>query len=366
MAERKNEAKWIENRGRWQINVQNDGKRRTFTSSIPGKKGKIEAEKKADKWLTENTQNENIRFEKLYNRFLEEVTKTKSKSCINQHEQNGRLYILPLIGHKKVTAINIQNYQDCIYAAYKKGLSKKTCQNIRSSLSALYSYARKNKIPLTKPEFLEIPNDAPVKEKRILQPNQLKMVFSEKTVIKNGKEREFFYIYAIRLILVLGLRRGELCGLQKTDIAEGNILTINRSVNRFNEITQGKNKNAKRVMILPEIAIAILEEQEAMLKREGIISKWLFPDEEGFMTVPNRLGREWEFYRNQKGTKCTLHELRHTMISLQKNNMPEQLLKQVVGHSKSMDTFGVYGHEVDGEKEEAAQIINMTIQKLIN
>lgn len=51
MATRKNEASWIESRGRWQINVQSDGERRTFSSSIAGKKGKIAAEKKADAWL---------------------------------------------------------------------------------------------------------------------------------------------------------------------------------------------------------------------------------------------------------------------------------------------------------------------------
>ena len=47
MSERKNEAVWIESRQRWQINVQSEGIRRTFTSSTNGKKGKVEAEKKA-------------------------------------------------------------------------------------------------------------------------------------------------------------------------------------------------------------------------------------------------------------------------------------------------------------------------------
>ena len=32
MAERKNEAQWIESRQRWQIKVQVDDKRKTFTS----------------------------------------------------------------------------------------------------------------------------------------------------------------------------------------------------------------------------------------------------------------------------------------------------------------------------------------------
>ena len=51
MSERKNEAVWTESRKRWQINVQVDGVRKTFTSSFPGRRGKADAERKADRWL---------------------------------------------------------------------------------------------------------------------------------------------------------------------------------------------------------------------------------------------------------------------------------------------------------------------------
>lgn len=38
---RTNTAKWIESRGRWQINVQKDGIRKTFVSSKPGRTGQV-------------------------------------------------------------------------------------------------------------------------------------------------------------------------------------------------------------------------------------------------------------------------------------------------------------------------------------
>lgn len=37
---RTNEARWDEARKRWRIDVQRDGKRRSFYSAIPGRKGK--------------------------------------------------------------------------------------------------------------------------------------------------------------------------------------------------------------------------------------------------------------------------------------------------------------------------------------
>ena len=65
MPTRKTEAAWIESRKRWQINVQIEGERRTFTSSSPGRKGKIEAEKKADHWLESRLIGEATRCEVL-------------------------------------------------------------------------------------------------------------------------------------------------------------------------------------------------------------------------------------------------------------------------------------------------------------
>ena len=46
----------------------------------------------------------------------------------------------------------------------------------------------------------------------------------------------------------------------------------------------------------------------------------------------------------------------HTMISIVKADVPEQLLKQVVCHSKGMDTLGIYGHEVAGKIDKSAHI----------
>jgi hypothetical protein len=46
--------------------------------------------------------------------------------------------------------------------------------------------------------------------------------------------------------------------------------------------------------------------------------------------------------------------------------MPIELLKSVVGHSASMDTIGVYGHELEGEKQLAAQYVDSAFGKLLD
>lgn len=47
-------------------------------------------------------------------------------------------------------------------------------------------------------------------------------------------------------------------------------------------------------------------------------------------------------------TVVTPYELRHTFVSIAKS-LPAGMVKSIVGHSKSMDTFGVYGHAIKGE-----------------
>ena len=356
MPQRKNEAIWIEARQRWQVNVQQDGERRTFTDTALGKKGKAVAERKADKWL-ENRQNKDIRFYLLWNQFLAEVKETTSTSNYKKHEQMGRLWLLPEIRHKRLSKITSHDWQKVINKAYRKGLAKKSLQNIRASISAIWKYAAKGQHPLVRPFALTIPKNAPEKGRKILQPDSLRTLFSNDTITKNRKPTPCFFIHAWRFQVLTGMRPGEVAGLKKTDVSHRQ-LKIKRAINNFKEETQGKNKNARRIMVLTRRAQSVLQDQTAMLKLHGIISTWLFPGEDGDPMDPRHSYRLWRSYRQQHGITSSLYELRHTMVSVVKSDMPDPLLKMVVGHSKDMDTDGVYGHKVDGNLQRAADILD--------
>ena len=163
--------------------------------------------------------------------------------------------------------------------------------------------------------------------------------------------------------MVTGLRRGELAGLRNEDVK--NTLTVRRSINYLGEETHGKNENARRTMMLTGIALDILADQKAMLDRMGIESEWVFPNKYGDRSDPNLIYKHWVKYREHHNINCTIHEMRHTFVSVNKVNMPLELLKSIVGHSVSMDTIGVYGHEIDGEKELAAQYIDSAFASLL-
>ncbi len=353
MSQRKNEAVWVEKRQHWRIDVQKDGERKSFYSTMPDKKGKIEAEKIADRWIV-TRKNENIRFGRLWTDFLEEIKLTTSEGNYRQHEQMGRLWLLPKLEHKKIIAITPQDLQDCIYAAYKKGLSKKSCQNIKGSITAVCRYGLKRGIETPRLDSITIPKNTTSKEKKILQPDDIKLIFNIDYVTKYGKKEPAFFIHAWRFCILTGLRRSELCNLKKADIKD-NILHVRGT----------KTKSADRYIALSSWMQKVLLDQQQMLKASGIISPYIFPDEHGEKLEPGHLYEKWSTFRKQNNISCSLHEMRHTLISVTKSDMPKELLKLLVGHTSNTDTFGIYGHEVEGDLLRTANILDDVFNRLL-
>ena len=73
----------------------------------------------------------------------------------------------------------------------------------------------------------------------------------------------------------------------------------------------------------------------------------------------------WQKYCKSNGiAPVSLYALRHTFVSVVKT-LPEGEVKGLVGHSKSMDTFGTYGHEIKGEGIATAQNVNEIFTDLL-
>ena len=361
--QRRSEAIWIESKGYWQIKVQKEGVRKAFTSSVKGRKGKHEAEAKADYWLEHGTVD--MLFFKAWEYYLRHVKASTGTGNAKNIASHGVLYLLPTLKIKKLKSITNSDWQNCINNMVQNEKSARTCKNVISTISAFVTFCKGERWEINNlNKSLSVPNSATQpEEKNILQPSDLKKLFTEDTMLFRGNPINAFYIYAWRLYVVTGLRRGELVGLRREDVSGA--LTVRRNINKFQETTQGKTHNARRKIALSNIATNILEQQQAMLDDLKIKSDWVFPNKYGECSDPNLIYRQWVRYCQYHGIKCTIHELRHTFISINKVKMPEVLIKSVVGHSVSMDTIGVYGHEVDGEKELAAQYVDDAFQELL-
>lgn len=336
---RSNEAIWQEKYHRWRIQVQQDGVRKSFYSSKEGKKGKAEAEKKADQWLDNGEPTRSIPFDELAASYLSHIRTSNGTAHKRREEEIVRLY-LPF-GHRlvsKLTNLDYQNAIDACVEGREHPLSARTCGHVRSTIMALYHHAKKANIKMTEPYGLTIPTGATKQKRKVLQPEDLKTLFAAAG----------HYSYIFRFIVLTGLRVGEVCGLRKEDL-QGDILTIRRARNNKGEMTTGKNENARRTIKLPAWAIANIQPNE---------SEWLFTNAHGNPLDGRTLYKAWVRLRAKMGLSASLYELRHTMISVCKSQVPTALLKQAVGHSMSMDTYGTYGHEMDGELQVTADLID--------
>ena len=114
-------------------------------------------------------------------------------------------------------------------------------------------------------------------------------------------------------------------------------------------------------------AAEIISKQKELLRSEGIQSEWVFPWVDGRNTSIDNLEKAWRRYVKYNNLpSISLYEMsRHTFISINKQ-MPVELLKMVAGHGSTMDTTKVYGHEVNGELDLAAELIEGKMNAIIN
>ena len=375
MTMRTNTARWTGTR--WRIDVQKDGTRKSFYSSKAGRTGQREANAKADKWLTTGVSDTALRVSVVWARYLESVKASTGTSNYDRTYKNGKNYIIPIVGDMKMGKLTEGKLQDVLNLAYKNGnlapggkrkstepLSKKTLQGIRATELNFIKWARKQGYTTLHEKMLdlEVPKGARSKEKHILQPDALRVLFSTDTSLLRGVPTFDDNIYCYRFIVSSGLRPGEAVGLRLGDIV-GRRVSISRSVNRYDETTQGKNENAVREFEMNELTYAAYLGQRQLLKANGVP---MTPDFPLFPLVNQQsLYNHWRHYQDTNGIPhVSLYELRHTFVSMAQD-LPDGKLKALVGHSKNMDTRGTYSHRIEGEEHETATAMSAAFDKVL-
>ena len=353
---RTNTAKWIVSSNRWQINVQKDGVRKTFVSSTPGRAGQKEANHKADVWLASNIATTAVRIDALYTQFIASKKESTSRSNYANIESRYKNHIKEYIGFKRISTLTEQDLQNIINKAYAQhGLSAKSLKNLRGDLSSFLKFCRMKHVTELTAEFLTIPAAAKRPCKCILQPQALTILMSTETTVYRGQRLRDPYVNAYRLAVLTGMRPGELHGLRWSDLS-GRKLTLHHAINAYDEITQGKNKNAVRPIILSDLALKYIQEQKAYSEKNELI----FP-----ISNLQSYRNYWRRYcKSNNISYVTPYELRHTFVSVAQV-LPEGQVKQIVGHSHNMDTFGVYGHTFSNQIEQASQKLNEVFTEII-
>ena len=348
MGRRTNTATWQEKYHRWKIDVQKDGKRRSFYSSKPGRTGQREANKKADEWLDLGVVSRRKTVGDVWPEYLAHKQMTTCRDNWRPIQGRYNTWIAPRLAKRRLETLTDRDLQDVLDAACAAGRSKKTLQNLLGDLTGLLKFARKSGYTSYTPDEVTIPASARYKGKHILQPDGLAILMRSDETVRRGNPVKDEYIHYYRLAVLTGMRPGELLGLEWCDV-DGSVVHLKQSRNTSGQLTEGKNENALRTVALSARAVQELDAQRALTGERQRV----FPD---YLTEHVR--RRWKVYCAHNGIPyCTLYELRHTFVSIAQG-LPEGQLRSLVGHSRNMVTYGIYAHHVQGQEDRLSAALD--------
>lgn len=177
---------------------------------------------------------------------------------------------------------------------------------------------------------------------------------------------------AMLILLLTGLRRGELCGLEWKDIDfEKHTISVRRSVayvagyGTFEKEpkTQGSIRTFTMSATLKQVLLQYKEWWTDMVEKCGDYMQptdKLFHSEKGALINPSNVETWMKIVlRDAKMEHYTLHSLRHTNITLQiASGIPLVTVAARAGHSRTSTTSDIYSHFIQSNDQIAAEALD--------
>ena len=173
-------------------------------------------------------------------------------------------------------------------------------------------------------------------------------------------------VYATRLGLATGARRGEVLATRRMDMdLDEQRVEIRGSIDPAMKITTPKNGRRRAVYFDRRTALALeqwLEIQSRQLRSIGIEAgpeTPMFCSEKGGYLNPNNFSRWWRGFTSDAGLPdLVFHELRHTQATLLlANGFDVKTVQNRMGHAKASTTLDMYAHALPENDRAAASLI---------
>jgi len=228
------------------------------------------------------------------------------------------------------------------------------------------------------------------KRQRLIQYNYATKEFTT-TITGTTKQKEIFdeeeskeFVQAVlkesslkkrtvfALLIFLGLRKAEICGLSWEDIDfNRNTLTVNHNTlyyKKFGVVTKKpKTETSHRTITLPNQLVVILKEYKQWYEEQKqnygdlwAYTNYLFLQDNGKIINPCTINSWLKKFNIKNGLKpIPPHSLRHTCITMQLNaGIPIKVVSSRAGHSNERITLDIYTHSLKSQDNIAAEIYN--------
>lgn len=284
-------------------------------------------------------------------------------NTLRGYRVNVENHIIPGIGHIPLNRLQPKDIQALYFTLSQKGLSGTSVRYVHNNLHKALGYAVKHELlPRNLADLVDIPKCNHY-EAQTLTPEQVV------TLLKASAQQEI--CLPVMLAVTLGLRRGEVLGLQwdDVDLSTGQV-TIRHSAS-FNKggftLSSPKTQNSRRTLLLPGKLCEVLEsaltkQREAALFAGGHYNPYRLVccRADGSPLSSNALNHQFKAALDSSDLpSIRFHDLRHTHATLMlRNAVPAKIVSAMLGHSSIGITMDIYSHVITEMQEGAVGIMD--------
>ncbi|SFE97061.1 site-specific integrase [Streptomyces mirabilis] len=289
--------------------------------------------------------------------WLEEYIRPQRKrTTYVKYEMHVRLYLVPLLGSRRLESLTTANVRQMISKVTEQASAATAKEAHRVLRTALTAACRDELISRNVVQLVPAPR---------VEPRELHPWSLDETLTFLEAARTDPLYPAFVLAVALGLRRGEILGLQWRDVdLDRRTLTVRTTLNRGGkELYLDTTKNGRaRVIPIPLMCVAPLRWQRLRqaARRDAIGADWhdsdhVFTTRSGRPIEPRNLYRSFLRIAASAGLpQVRLHDTRHGCASLLfAAGVAPRTVMEILGHSQIAVTMNVYTHVSDDNRREA-------------
>jgi len=315
----------------------------------------------------------NIKLSDFSIKWMSDYAEVQLKPNTVELYKNLLLRILPALGNYRLDKIKPLHIIEFYNNVSKDGqnrntggkLSPKTIRHHHALLNIMFETAVKWQLLSVNPCSRVDAPKLKKKEARYLEPKDIKKL------IECLEHESIMYRTIYLLLLYTGMRRGELAGLEWSDInyAEKEIHIQRSSIYLNNQgvISQTpKTETSARVISVPEDVCSMLRvyrvwqmEEQLKLGDKWVDSKRIFTNWNGQILNPQLITKRLSLIVKKYGLpKITPHSLRHTHASLLiSQHVDIATVSERLGHADKSTTLNIYTHAFHSSDTAAAESI---------
>ena len=317
-----------------------------------------------------------ISFEQFTLQWLNEYVKPLRKiTTYNRYNELAKKYLFPTLGMLNIIDIKAIHIEK-ILIQNKDLISGATLQSIYTLVNTIMTRALKLRIIKDNPcKYIERPKRDKFVPNTLI-PEEISLIINS---LNLENEYDYMFYIAIRLILELGLRRGELSGLEwnNLNVKENTIKIKNNMIysNGHVIVTTPKTLESIREIYISDDLLNILKILKKNQSRNKLscgefYEKNIFNDREFNFIMRWRTGKYIHpmYYTNKFSKilneckinkKVRFHDLRHTNATLLlQQGINPKVIQERLGHKDIGTTLNIYSHVNINMQKKATDSIN--------